>query len=167
MAVPRRWLLVSREDAKTRRKRRGDVEPRMDTNMRRARARARARARRPTHGSNLRFPSRLRVRKTGISVPDRRFRLDAARAFQREICPLQLPACELPLRGGGGASLASRKDAKTRREKQRWWFSVRAGSPANACRHARTLPGLSEQSDDVKATTRRGAHLSYGSCCPE
>jgi len=32
VAVPRRGLLVSREDAKTRRKRRGDVEPRMDTN---------------------------------------------------------------------------------------------------------------------------------------
>ena len=63
----------------------------MDTNMRRARARARAR--RPAHGSNLRFPSRHRVRKTDVSVPDRRFRLNVARAFQPEICPLQPAAC--------------------------------------------------------------------------
>ena len=42
----------------------------MSTNIRRARAR------RPAHGSSLRFSfasSRLRVRKTGISVPDRQF----------------------------------------------------------------------------------------------
>ncbi len=80
----------------------------MDTNIRRARARARARARtrtrartrprphtrarRPAHGSSLRFSfasSRLRVRKTGISVPDRQFRINAARAFQPEICPAE------------------------------------------------------------------------------
>ena len=85
----------------------GCFEPRMDTNMRRARAR------RPAHRSNLRFPSRLRVRKIDISVPDRRFRLNATRAFQPEICPLQLAACGLPLRGGG---LPGRgPHAKTRR----------------------------------------------------
>ena len=96
----------------------GCFEPRMDTNMRRAhaRARARARARRPAHRSNLRFPSRLRVRKIDISVPDRRFRLNATRAFQPEICPLQLAACGLPLRGGG---LPGRgPHAKTRRKRR-------------------------------------------------
>jgi hypothetical protein len=33
------------------------------------------------------------VRKIDISVPDRRFRLNVARAFQPEICPLRPADC--------------------------------------------------------------------------
>ncbi len=46
-------------------------------------------------------------------------RMQVARAFQPEICPLRLAACGLPLRGGRGCGLlASREDAKTRRKRR-------------------------------------------------
>ena len=51
----------------------------------------------------------------GVTLNHEWARMNVARAFQPEICPLPLAACGLPLRGGGGRAVGPtrrREDAK-------------------------------------------------------